>query len=160
MKRIFIRFEANKMALFPCFASKQISKFYMRNEFRPEANFRLKRIFEAKCSEYFVTELNIAKPNIQVHCHCLLFFPTIHCPLPTVHCPLSTVHCPLFTANCPLFTANCPLFTANCPLFTANCLLSSAHCYCPQFTVHCSLLTVHCLLPTVHYPLFLVSTVY
>jgi hypothetical protein len=40
-KRIFIRFEANKMALFTCFASK-------RNEFRPEANFRFKRIFEAK----------------------------------------------------------------------------------------------------------------
>jgi hypothetical protein len=63
MMQIFIRFEANKMALFACFASKRISKFYMRNEFRPEANFRFKRIFEAKYSEYFVTEPNIAKPT-------------------------------------------------------------------------------------------------
>jgi hypothetical protein len=58
-----IRFEANiseyeakKMVLFACFASKKISKFSMSNEFGPEANFRFKRIFEAKCSEYFVKE--------------------------------------------------------------------------------------------------------
>ncbi len=67
MKRIFIRFEANKMALFACFASKRISKFYMRNEFRPEANFRLKRIFEAKYSEYFVTEPNIVLRPAGLH---------------------------------------------------------------------------------------------
>jgi hypothetical protein len=48
MKRIFIRFEANEMALLACFASKRISKFYMQNEFGPEADFRFKRIFEAK----------------------------------------------------------------------------------------------------------------
>ncbi len=68
MKRIFIRFEANKMVLFACFASKRISKFHMRNESGPEANFRFKRIFEAKKSEYFVMEPNIAKPNLKVHC--------------------------------------------------------------------------------------------
>jgi hypothetical protein len=38
LKRIFIRFEANKMGLFACFRWKRISKFYMRNEFRLEAN--------------------------------------------------------------------------------------------------------------------------
>jgi hypothetical protein len=63
----------------------------MRNEFRPEANFCFKQIFEAKCSQYFVTELNIAKPNLKVHCP----LPTViaHCPLPlsTAHCLLSTL---------------------------------------------------------------------
>jgi hypothetical protein len=44
-KRMFIRFEANKMVLFAFFGSKRISKFYMRNEFGPEPNFRFKRIF-------------------------------------------------------------------------------------------------------------------
>jgi hypothetical protein len=131
MKRIFIRFEANKMALFACFASKRISKFYMRNEFRPDANFCLKRIFEANIlSQNRILPNQTYKSTVTAYCFCILY----------------TVHCPLFAANC--------------PLFTANCLLSSAHCYCPQFTVHCSLLTVHCLLPTVHYPLFLLSTVY
>ncbi len=87
MKRIFIRFEANKMALFACFASKRISNIYMRNEFRPEANFCFKRIFEAKCSEYFVTEPNIAEPNLKVHCP----LPTViaYCPLPIVYCLFS-----------------------------------------------------------------------
>jgi hypothetical protein len=64
MKGIFIRFEANKMVLFAYFASKQVSKFYIRNKFGPEANFRFKRVFEAKYSEYFVKEPNIAKQNL------------------------------------------------------------------------------------------------
>jgi hypothetical protein len=153
MKRTFIHFKSNKMALFAYFASKQISKLYMRNKFRPDANFRFKRIFKAKCSEHFVKELNIVKPNLKVHCslptdiaHCTMCTATAHCPLPIVHCLLSTAHCLLPTAHC--------------LLQTANCLLSFAYCYCSQFTVHCSLLTVHCLLPTVCYPLFLLSTVY
>jgi hypothetical protein len=126
MKRIFIRFEANKMVLFACFALKRISKFHMRKELGSEANFRFKRIFEAKCCEYFATEPNFKKSSL----HCLLLLPSVHCLLPTAHCPLPIVHCSLSTAHCPV-----PIVTAHCPLSTARCLLQTAHC--SQSTAHC-----------------------
>jgi hypothetical protein len=70
----------------------------MRNKFGPKANIFFKRIFEAKCSEYFAKEPNIAKPNLKVHCplptiisHCTLY--TAYCPLPTVYYKLHTIYC-------------------------------------------------------------------
>jgi hypothetical protein len=133
MKRIFIRFEANKMGLFACFASKRISKFYMRNEFVPEAHFCFKRKFGSE----FALQANILKRilssseywevNFGLTAFCPL--PSVHCLLPTVHCPLPIVYCKLPTVYCSLFTVHCPLLfpTVYGPLSTVHCLL-----HCPK----------------------------
>jgi hypothetical protein len=131
MKRINSRFEVNKTVSFACFASKYIGEFYMRNKFRPEANFRFKEYFEAKCIEYFEMEPNIAE------------LPTVHLSLLTVHCLMPTVHCLMLTAGCPLSTALCLLSTIYCSLSTAHCPLSSTHC--PLHSDHCLLPTFCCI---------------
>jgi hypothetical protein len=142
MKQIFICFEANKMVLFACFASKQNSKFYMRNEFDQKQIFASSEYFEVKCAEYFVKKPNIAKPTLKVHS-----------PLPTViaQCTRPTAHCPLATAHCLVQTAHCLRFPAQCLLSTVLCPLPTAHCPPPAvFTVYCFLSTAHYPLPTVH----------
>ncbi len=66
MKRIFIRFEANKMVLFACYASKRISKIFMRNEFNQKRIFTSSKYLEVKYNEYFVKEPNIAERSLKV----------------------------------------------------------------------------------------------
>ncbi len=111
------------MALLPCFASNQISKFDMRNKFWPEANFASNWIFWSEMKRIFYEGTEYCQTKRKIGWKWYVYtdlVPSARCSL--WHFPLPIVYCSLLVAHSPLSIVHCPQF--------------SVHCYCPTIEGH------------------------